>query len=111
MFVLPSQLESIARRIVFCHCEARRAEAISSAHAISVDYVTWGCKPNEVWLLLRGPERPPLGLDLNPNQRVVQGQVRPGTLLSSLNAAHPASVVVGCKASNPHFPLPGERVG
>src|SRR5437867_3837201 len=24
MFVLPSQLESIARRIVFCHCEARR---------------------------------------------------------------------------------------
>src|SRR2546428_1223803 len=33
MFVLPSQLESIARRIVFCHCEARRAEAISSAHA------------------------------------------------------------------------------
>src|SRR2546426_3639049 len=32
MFVLPSQLESIARRIVFCHCEARRAEAISPAH-------------------------------------------------------------------------------
>src|SRR3989454_2249838 len=67
MFVLPSQLESIARRIIFCHCEARRAEAISSAHAISVDYVTWGCKPKEVWLLLGGPERPPRMLALNRN--------------------------------------------